>query len=183
MFRNWKTNSLITTKMKISSQLKPISKILSMCKNDQNQQVMEIKLYKLIQWLILYLNKLQHNVNQRQIWIKTVYFDVLSLRKWPRIWLWKFEMAFPKLTRVAVFDLIFSWVLTSKTLRFSKSPTERIMKNHENTILKILLFEHAKSHSCIVDNAFFRCSSDHFLATWKPNHQRINVPIKHFLYS
>ena len=61
MFRNWKTNSLITTKMKISSQLKPISKILSMCKNDQNQQVTEIKLYKLILWLILYLNKLQHN--------------------------------------------------------------------------------------------------------------------------
>ena len=61
MFRNWKTNSLITTKMKISSQLKPISKILSMCKNDQNQQVTEIKLYKLILWLIL--NKHQHNDN------------------------------------------------------------------------------------------------------------------------
>ena len=64
IFRNWKTNSLITTKMKISSQSKPISKILSMCKNDQNQQITEIKLYKLILWLILYLNKLQHNVNK-----------------------------------------------------------------------------------------------------------------------
>ena len=63
-FRSWKTNSLITTKMKISSQSKPISKILSMCKNDQNQQVTEIKLYKLILWLILYLNKLQHNVHK-----------------------------------------------------------------------------------------------------------------------
>ena len=51
IFRNWKTNSLITTKMKISSQSKPISKILSMCKNDQNQQVTEIKLF----WLEIFI--------------------------------------------------------------------------------------------------------------------------------
>ena len=134
MFRNWKTNSLITTKMKISSQLKPISKILSMCKNDQNQQVMEIRLYKLIQWLILYLNKLQHNVNQRKTWIKTVYFDVLSLRKWPRIWLWKFEMAFPKLTRVAVFNGIFSWVLNEDNLWILK----KVHRNNYEKRMKIL---------------------------------------------
>ena len=62
IFRNWKMNSHFTTKMKISSH-STISKNLSMCElSNHYQPVTEIKLYKLIQWLILYLNKIQHNV-------------------------------------------------------------------------------------------------------------------------
>ena len=62
-------NSHFTTKMKISSQL-TISKNLSMCEVNHYHQVTEIKLYKLIQWLILYSNKIQHNVKDPTFLLK-----------------------------------------------------------------------------------------------------------------
>ena len=69
IFRNWKMNSHFTTKMKISSQL-TISKNLSMCEVNHYPPVTEIKLYKLIQRLILYSNKIQHNVKDPTFLLK-----------------------------------------------------------------------------------------------------------------